>query len=107
CPFKTITHAIQVIGTQRAAVAIDVKATGTVQAGEQFPIVVPAYFQISGVDSAGVNPATVTVVVPTGASGFTLAAAPSSIDHLTITGLNGGQPTGVNGVIVDTGSQPA
>jgi hypothetical protein len=97
CAFKTISRALAVIGkTPAAGTIILVKNTGTVGAGETFPITVPANVTITG--ASGAVP---TVDVPANKTGFTLSGASSGLAYLTIDGT---ALAGTTGVVATTGS---
>jgi hypothetical protein len=114
CALKTITRAIELIGTTGVATTIVVVGgtSVTVGAGETFPIAIPANVTITS--STG----PVTVQVPNGKSGFTIAKSPATLTSgtsapITITTtvtVNSGTtaPTGgTNGISVATGSTAA
>ena len=86
CAFKTITHALKVIGTPSAATTITVLTSDP--SGETWPITVPANVVLKGTS------ATTTVTVPgTATTGFILNGAAAGIESLVISGSLG---TGVN-----------
>jgi hypothetical protein len=100
CAFKTITRALAVIGTPALPTTITILGPATVGAGETFPIVLPDDVNLT--TSAGA----VTIDVPTGKSGFTLASPNSSIfggtgAALTISGTTN---EATNGIVATTGS---
>jgi hypothetical protein len=96
CAFKTIGAALTYAGaTPAAGTKIFVVGTATVQAGETFPIVVPANVEIRGVGSGAV-----TIIPTTNTSAFTMNAHPSLLTNLTISG----GASSASGVVVDTGS---
>jgi hypothetical protein len=100
CPFRTISHAIAFLGASLSSDVQVIVETSTVpvQAGEQFPIVVPRHVHISGAASGiGGMP---NVRVPAGQAGFVLAALNSSLSHLAITG----QGSATAGIVALTGS---
>ncbi|MDB4988697.1 MAG: hypothetical protein JWN04_3875 [Myxococcaceae bacterium] len=105
CAVKTITRALQLIGS--AVVPTQVIVVGgpltTVGTGEAFPITVPANVTIS------TQTGPVTVSVPDGKAGFTLNAPNTQITSgagapLTITTIVTGTTGGKTGVVVDSGS---
>ena len=99
CAFKTITRALQVIGTASAATTIEVVGGTTgpsAASGEVFPISIPANVTITTQPSSG----PVTVTVPAGTSGFTMNAPSSAIQgntgsSLTITSTANGATNGI------------
>ena len=105
CAFKTLTHALKVVGSPNAATTILVLGASTVSAGETFPFVVPANVVIKG------QGGTVTVKVPAtmmnadggtvAGEGFELDAATSGLESLTIDGQSN---TSAEGVHAGTGS---
>jgi hypothetical protein len=115
CALKTITRALQLIGTTGLATqVVVVGGTGvTVGAGETFPIAIPANVTITS--STG----PVTVQVPNGKSGFEIAKSPagltsgailvatgstaaSTITNVTVSGMLG-DGIHVNGGVVTIG----
>jgi len=101
CSFKTITRALQFIGTGAVAgTTITVVGGATagaavvVKTGETFPIVVPANVTIVGQNF-------VTVAPGAGQTAFALAAPASGLKNLT---LDGGTQTAQSGVVVIAGS---
>jgi hypothetical protein len=114
CALKTITRALQLIGTTGLATqVVVVGGTGvTVGAGETFPIAIPANVTLTS--STG----PVTVQVPNGKSGFEIAKSPAGLTSganapITITTTvtpNSGTtlPTGgTYGILVAAGSTAA
>ncbi len=104
CAFKTITHALSVVGAPTTATTIVVLGPATVSAGETFPLVVPQNVVIKGQGGA------VTVDVPATqptdggtapADGFVLMYPASGLESLTIDGQS---LAGAAGVLVGTGS---
>jgi hypothetical protein len=101
CALKTITRALEVIGTPVVATTITVLGPSSVNANEAFPIALPALVTVT--TSAGA----VMVNVPAGAAGFTLASPSSGIGGaasapLTISGQCN---TATYGIVATTGSQ--
>jgi hypothetical protein len=103
CAFKTLTHALAVVGAPAAVTRITVLGDATLSAGETFPFVIPQNVTVQG-------QGTVTVAVPAQqttdagaapANGFVLAHPLSSLDTLTIDGQSLG---GAAGVLVTSGS---
>jgi hypothetical protein len=106
CAFKTISRALQVVGSPAAALKIHVIGPATVSAGETFPIKVPANVTITTQGGA------VTVNVPAQATGgaptlgFELAAGASGLlggTGATFT-VSGQAKTASYGVLAFTGS---
>ncbi len=99
CAFKTITKALNIIGANPPTnTKINVIGPATVQAGENFPIVVPVNVTITGVTGA------VTVSVPTTANnGFRLRFGSSGLANLIIDGT--GNTSTAHGIQVETGTQ--
>jgi hypothetical protein len=102
CAFKTITRALEVIGTPLFATRITVLGPSSVNDGEAFPIELPGLVSVT--TSAGA----VTVSVPAGTPGFSLAAPSSGLSGgpsapLTISGQSN---TATYGIVATTGSQP-
>jgi hypothetical protein len=102
CALKTITRALQIIGTAVVPTEI-VVVGGAVGAGETFPIPVPTNVTIS------TQTAAVTVNVPSGRAGFTMSAPNAQITSgsgapLTITTTVTGGFGGTNGIVVGAGS---
>ena len=98
CAFRTITRALTVIGTSaNPGTEVLVVPSGPVgtDSGETFPISVPANVSIGG--SGGVA----TVLVPKGATGFTMAHATSGLHDLLVDGQSHQANIGVS---VTTGS---
>ena len=110
CAFKTITRALQVIGTSPlVATSITVLGPSTVRAGETFPIPLPANVTVTTTGGP------VHVDVPAGSSGFALSEVGSGIAGgavadggaapvLTIGGPHGGANDATSGIVVDTGT---
>jgi hypothetical protein len=106
CAFKTITRALQVVGSPGGAVTIHVIGPATVAAGETFPIKIPQNVTVTTQGGA------VTVNVPAQASagaptvGFELAHASSGIIGGTGAALtiSGQSKTANVGVLVLSGS---
>jgi hypothetical protein len=102
CAFKTITRALQVVGkSPLLATTIRVLGPSTVNAGETFPVVVPANVVIT----TSLGP--VTVKVPAMQAGFSLAAANSGIAggpgaSVTIDGQNA---IATYAIVASTGSR--
>lgn len=100
CAFKTITRALQVIGSAPALpTTISIAGPSTVSAGETFPIALPTNVTVTSSGGA------VTISVPAGKSGFTLSKPLSGISGgagaaLTISGSS----TATVGVVATTGS---
>jgi len=94
CAFKTITRALQVIGSPTQASGAVVKLKGNVGAasGETFPISVPQYVVIQGATGP------VTVTLAAGKVGFSFAGTGSVLKDLV---LEGGGTSGV-GVLLPT-----
>src|SRR6478609_973128 len=82
CAFKTITRALQVIGSPTQASGAVVKLKGNVGAatGETFPISVPQYVVIQGLT------APVTVTLAAGKSGFNFVGTGSTLKDLILEG---------------------
>jgi hypothetical protein len=98
CAFKTIARALTVIGASpNPNTKVLVASTGPIgtASGETFPIVVPTNVTIGAATTA------VTVQVPAGLSGFSLAHPSSGLNGLTIDGQN---HTAASGVLVTAGS---
>jgi hypothetical protein len=74
CALKTITRALQIIGTPVLPTTIEVVG-GAVGAGETFPLVIPANVTITTKANSGA----VTVTVPANKVGFTLGSPASAI----------------------------
>jgi hypothetical protein len=102
CAYKTITRALQAIGSPVTATTVTVLGPSTVMAGETFPIVLPTNVTLTAATGA------VVVEVPAGFSGFTLSAAGAGIDGsaagLTISGQSGGANGATFGIVADTGT---
>jgi hypothetical protein len=105
CALKTITRALQLIGTAVVPTQIVVVggASATVSAGETFPIKVPTNVTIS------TQTGPVTVNVPNGKAGFAMSAPNAQITSgsgamLTITTTVTGTAGGTDGIVVGTGS---
>jgi hypothetical protein len=100
CALQTITRALEVIGTPPVATTITVVGPSDVRAGEAFPIALPALVTVT--TSAGA----VTVDVPPGASGFSLAAPSSGIEGTAAAPLtiSGQFNTATYGIVATTGS---
>ncbi len=101
CALKTIARALALVGRPRVATTITVLGPSIVQASETFPIVLPTLVTVT--TSGG----GVTVNVPAGAVGFSLAAPSSNISGtasapLTIRGQGN---TASYGIVATTGSQ--
>jgi hypothetical protein len=102
CAFKTITRALQVIGsTPVIATTITVIGPSSVSAGETFPLALPTNVILTTSSGA------VTVAVPSGKAGFALSALASAINGgsgaaLTISGQNGGANTATFGIVTNT-----
>ncbi|HEY8041286.1 MAG TPA: hypothetical protein VIF15_15875 [Polyangiaceae bacterium] len=104
CAFRTLTHALAVIGSPLAATTVTVLGPSSLSAGETFPFHVPANTRITNQGSL------VTVLVPAtvatadgGTSpgvGFDVTAPGVALNGLTIDGQANGS---VNGVRVGTG----
>jgi hypothetical protein len=103
CAFKTISHALAMIGAPLASTKIIVLGPATVSAGETFPLSVPANVVIEGQGA-------VTVQVPSqqttdagvaAADGFVLGHSSSGLETLTVDGQSLG---GAAGVLVTSGS---
>jgi hypothetical protein len=97
CAFRSITHALAVIGNNAAA-GTQVYVKGDVGANETFPIIVPKNVTIK-TDPAVV--ANVHVNVTAGKVGFILATASSGLSRLVI---DGQAKTATTGIVVQTGS---
>ncbi|HYQ04678.1 MAG TPA: hypothetical protein VER96_38655 [Polyangiaceae bacterium] len=82
CAFKTITRALQVIGspTQASGAVIKVKGNVSTATGETFPISVPQYVVIQGAT------APVTVTLAANKYGFTFAGTGSVLKDLVLEG---------------------
>jgi hypothetical protein len=90
CAFKTITRALQYVGSPTVASKIEVLNTATVGAGEDFPIVVSANVTIEG----GTAGSATTVDVPTNTTGFVMATSGSALNNLVIDGQDSPGSTG-------------
>ncbi len=100
CAFRSITHALQFLGsTPPAGTIIKVLDTATVGPAETFPIIVPANVTIEG--AAGAVP---TVKVPAKGIGFRLHADNSGLAYLT---LDGQTQTAFTGIEIVGGSTTA
>jgi len=88
CAFKTITRALQVIGspTQASGVIVKLKGNAGAATGEAFPISVPQYVVIQGATA----PVTVTLAAAKG--GFEFVGTGSTLKDLV---LEGGGNSGV------------
>ncbi len=96
CSFKTVTHGLQVIGAAPpVGSSLIIVGPSTVAAGESWPLAVPQGLTVFG--KGGL----VTVAVPNGSIGFTLAFPSSGLANLTI---DGSSHNAMNGVNVLTGS---
>ena len=98
CAFRTIARALTVIGSApNPGTKVLVAATGSVgtATGETFPVVVPTNVTIGAVTTA------VTVLVPSGLAGFSLAKPSSGLADLVIDGQN---HTATSGVVATAGS---
>jgi hypothetical protein len=82
CAFKTITRALQVIGspTQASGAVVKLKGNAGTVSGETFPISIPQYVVIQGA-TAGV-----TVTLASGKVGFTFAGTGSALKDLVLDG---------------------
>ncbi|MEO6602663.1 MAG: hypothetical protein ABIQ16_22455 [Polyangiaceae bacterium] len=82
CAFKTITRALQVIGspTQASGATVKLKGNASATTGETFPISVPQFVAIQG--AAG----PVTVTVPAGKVGFSFDGTGSLLKDLVLEG---------------------
>jgi hypothetical protein len=103
CAFKTITRALQVVGSPALPTTITVVGPSTVGNGETFPFVLPDDVAITTSGGA------VTIDVSAAKSGFTLSSPNSSINGgagaaLTISGQTN---TATNGIVATTGSSPS
>lgn len=112
CAFKTITRALQVIGSSPAVPVTVTVLPSTVGPGETFPIVVPANVTLTTLTpypEGGVNPIAtdVTVNVPAGKAGFVFGSPSSTMLGFGASygvgwTLQGGD-AGTYGIIVTTG----
>jgi hypothetical protein len=101
CALKTITRALQLIGTASAPTTIEIvggAAGPSAATGETFPIVVPTNVTITTESGSGA----VTITIPSGLAGFTMSSPASAIQgntgaSLTITTAANG---GTNGIVV-------
>lgn len=82
CAFKTMTHAVQFLSSLKPTSAVDIKVLHDVpaNAGESYPIVLPAHVTLKGAD------ATTTIHLPPSVVGFELAAGGTGIQSLIIDG---------------------
>jgi len=82
CAFKTITRALQVIGspTQASGAVIKLKGNASAASGEAFPISVPQYVVIQGATGP------VTVTLSAGKVGFNFAGTGSVLKDLLVEG---------------------
>jgi hypothetical protein len=97
CTLKTITHALTLLpATAPAGTEIIVDVSADVQAGETFPIPVPANVHVLG--AAGTI---VRVRVTAGATGFQLGAAGSGLANLV---LDGQSAQALRGVLATAGA---
>jgi hypothetical protein len=107
CAFKTLTHALAVVGSPSQATTILILGPSTVNVagGEQFPFRVPAKVTIRGQGGVVTVQVPATMAVPDGGSvatsAFILAHAPSALENLTIDGMNNGS---AHAVLAMTGS---
>ena len=99
CPVKTITYALSLIGAAAIPTSVYVEPTGTVAAGETFPIVVPQNVTIR-TDPAAASDALVAIASAT-LPAFRMASPLSTISHLIIDGQTN---TGLSGIEVLSGS---
>jgi len=83
CAFKTITKALQFIGTANPGTQVLVLNSGPVNAGETFPIIVPTNVTIMTA-SGQTGPA--VIAPPANKIAFTLDAPLSGLSNLTIDG---------------------
>ena len=98
CAFRTITRALQFLGSSPGAgTIVSVLDSATVQAGETFPIVVTGNVTVQGV----AGPPATTIEVPASTTGFRLDAPSSGLANLVIDGT---ALTGNTGIVVTTGS---
>jgi len=92
CPFKTITKALQFIGTANPGTQVLVLDSGPVSAGETFPIIVPTNVTIMTA-SGQTGPA---VIAPAANKvGFVLNAPLSGLSNLTIDGAANNALSGI------------
>ncbi|MDP9001458.1 MAG: hypothetical protein M3O46_15260, partial [Myxococcota bacterium] len=103
CAFRTIKRALQVIGTPLTATTITVLGPATVNAGETFPIVLPANVSVTTTGGS------VQVDVPAGVAGVNLSQIGTAIGGgtgapLTIGGPHGGVNDATFGIVVGTGT---
>lgn len=103
CAFKTITHALSVVGAPSASTKIVVLGPATVSVGETFPLSVPQNVVIEGQGTVTVDvpAATTSEAGVAAANGFMLAHPASGLETLTISGQS---LTGAAGVLVQSGS---
>lgn len=101
CAFKTITRALQVIGSAPVATTVTVRGPSTVNAGEAFPIIIPSLVTVTTSSGA------VVVNVPAGKSGFTLSSPNSGMSGASgaLLTVSGQSHVATFGIVATTGSQ--
>jgi hypothetical protein len=99
CAFRTITHALSVVGAPSAATTITVLGPARLGSGEAFPLQVPANIVIKG---GGTETVEIDVPPSAGLLGFALRGASSGIESMTIVGSAGVTA----GIGVYTGTNP-
>lgn len=93
CPFKTITKALEFIGTNAAAgTTIQLLDDDPASNGETYPLTIPANITVETATTVS-TPVTVTVVAAK--SGFILDSATSGISNLVIDGNTNAANSGV------------
>lgn len=99
CAFKSITRALQFLGTVQGATTVAVLPTADVGTKETFPITPQANVTIQGA-TAGTS---TTIDVPALSTGIILSAASTGLSNLILNGNNAAGSTGIS-VTSHTGS---